>query len=201
MFFYMQTQSTRKKRFCKKAYETLPMATKSRVGPFCITTSSKMLEKKSLKKHIFYTPLFRTLLGTILEGFGDRKIHVFLLLFQKPSILRKCSKTLAVRTKIKVRTRKKQNKITKKSIHKRTRKKHRKKPLKILFLLPLGPPTPPQIAPKSPKNSTKTIQKKIRKKELCKPTSSTGRQAFWEPQRLSNYHSNDQYFLICPSSP
>ena len=111
------------------------------------------------------------------------KIHVFLLLFKKPSILWKCSKTLAVRTKIKVWTRKKQEKITKKSIPKRTRKKYRKKPLKIRSLLPFGLPKTLQNGAKLHKFAQKNPPQKKSLKKAMGPSWPYRKASFLGPSR------------------
>ena len=78
---------------------------------------------------------------------------------------------------------------------KRTRKKHRKKPPKNRFLPPFGPPkTHPnriKIAKKRPRGP---LEKKLEKMSYGTHRTApdrTGRQAFWDPARLSNYLSND----------
>ena len=61
-----------------------------------------------------------------------------------------------------------------------------------LFSLPRKPP---QIHPKSKKIEKKSFQKKALKKRAPRPSlyqrTFTASQAFWDPRRASNYHSND----------
>ena len=107
-----------------------------------------------LKKHMLCN-IICSRFFVALASENDSKIQLFFGTFSKTSILRKCSETLAVRTKIKVRSLQKRKKITKKSIPKRTRKKHRKKASQKSILASI---LTSEILQKPPKSLPKATQ-------------------------------------------
>ena len=132
---------------------------------------------------------------SILASENGAKIHAFLLLFKKPSILWKCSKTLAVRTKIKVQTQKNHEKNHQKIDSQTYSEKTLQKTSQNSILTSI-------LASQNPQNASKIEKKPSRsplENELKKQASAnhrpgpdhTASQAFWGPAGPSNYPSND----------
>ena len=121
-----------------------------------------------LKKHMLCN-IICSRFFVALASENNSKIQLFFGTFSKTSILRKCSETLAVRTKIKVRSLQKRKKITKKSIPKRTRKKHRKKASQKSILASI---LTSEILQKPSKSLPKATQNEAGSATLCKSHGS-----------------------------
>ena len=91
------------------------------------------------EKIMFFSTTFSRFFVVLASQNGSKMKHFFKL-FRKRRFGENPCKTLAVRSKIKVRASRKSKKFTKKSIQERTRPKHRKKPAKNWFWPPFRLP-------------------------------------------------------------